>query len=116
MKKLNAVALGVLLVTGSGSALGEGFMPWTDIMKMADVNSDQMISPHEVMMFKYAAQYPGFQPFIATHFMHFDADGDGMITYGEFHSEMGTMKMTEGDMTKAFSTGIGFMPWDNRKS
>ena len=112
MKKLSLTVFAVLITAGLSTAQADGFMPWTDIMKMADENNDSMVSPNEVMTFKFAAQYPGFQPFIATHFMKFDANSDGMISADEFHSEMGTMRMTDDDMNAAFTKGAGFMPWD----
>jgi Ca2+-binding EF-hand superfamily protein len=114
MKKLNAVVASVLVAATVGAAQAENFMPWTDIMKLADSNKDQIVSPAEVMMFKFADQYPGFQPFIATHFMNFDADKDGMITFDEFHAQMGSLKMDDDAMNRAFSIGSGFMPWDQQ--
>ena len=114
MKKLSVAASAALLAASIGAAQGAGFMPWTDIMKMADTNKDGAVSPMEVMTFKFATEYPGFQPFIATHFMRLDTNEDGMISVAEFHSQMAEMEMADGDVNQAFSIGSGFMPWDDR--
>ncbi len=114
MRKPINVVSSILLAGIISSAHAEGFMPWSDIMKMADANNDQVLTPKEVMTFEFATQYPGFQPFVASHFMQLDADHDGTITFEEFRSRMTTIDMDDKEMDEAFSVGIGFMPWDNR--
>jgi len=114
MKKSNAVVSTILLAGVIVGASADGFAPWTDVMKMADTNNDQVLSPTEVMEFQFAQDYPGFQPFIATHFQQLDANGDGMITFEEAHAQMQVLGMQDDAMNKAFTVGTGFMPWDQK--
>lgn len=114
MKILNAIAISAALAATTDIVQAESFMPWTEVMNMADTDHDQRISPAEVMMFRFAEEYPGFQPFFAIHFMHFDANADGLVDDAEFHAAMDTMKMNDSDMNEAFTIGRGFMPWDKR--
>ena len=114
MKILKAIAISAALITAINVVQAESFMPWTEVMAMADTDRDQRISPAEVMMFRFAEAYPGFQPFFATHFMRFDTNADGLVDDAEFHAGMDSMKMNDSDMNEAFAIGRGFMPWDKR--
>jgi hypothetical protein len=94
----------------SAASIAEGFMPWTDVMKMADKNSDGMITPSEVMYFESSAHFVGFQPFMADHFKDFDADGDGMVSMDEASAGTDKLGMSDAATSKAFFERQGFMP------
>ena len=95
-----AIAL-FTLTTSVGSA---GFMPWTDVFKMADADADGMLTPKEVIYFKDKSKAPGFQPFMVDHFADLDVNKDGMLDM----KELETAK--DDTMSKAFFEKQGFMP------
>jgi hypothetical protein len=109
----NIVLTACVLAFTMGStqfAAAEGFMPWTDVMKMADSDKDGMLTPKEVMYFKSADTHSGFRPFMVDHFADFDTDGDGMVSEGEMKAAVERLGMSDADMSKAFFESQGFMP------
>ena len=78
------IPLALMAVVGSVSA--EGFMPWTKVADMADLNDDGMLTMFEVERFKPVAKFPGFQPWMADHFADLDTDNDGMVDSEELAS------------------------------
>ena len=71
------IPLALMAVIGGVSA--EGFMPWTKVADMADLNDDGMLTMFEVERFKPVAKFPGFQPWMADHFADLDTNNDGMV-------------------------------------
>jgi hypothetical protein len=107
MKKFTML-LAALFIAGVVHA--EGFMPWTKVTEMADLNEDGMITMYEVDRFKPVADFPGFQPFMADHFQQLDTNDDGMIDAAELAKAKEMFKMTDTEMSQAFIKRQGFMP------
>ncbi len=107
---MNRLGIAIVMACAAGAAGAEGFMPWTDVVKMADGNADGMLTPTEVMYFKEAGEYPGFMPFMTDHFKGFDTDQDGMVSKAELDAAMQKYGMTDTQMSKAFLERQGFMP------
>jgi len=106
---MGIAVLGLGLLVGN-VANAEGFMPWTDVMKMADTDKDGMLTPREVMYFEGSDSHVGFQPFMVDHFKDFDTDGDGMVSAAELAAAKDKLGMSDDDMSKAFFERQGFMP------
>ena len=94
----------------SGLAMAQGFMPWTDVMLMADSNKDGKLSMKEVKGFSAAEHFVGFQPFMADHFADCDVDNDDSVTMFELKSCMKSLGMTDPEASQMFFKGVGFMP------
>ena len=56
--------LAILTVIPITAFANSGFAPWTEVMKSADKNEDQKLSPDEIMYFEQRNHYTGFQPFM----------------------------------------------------
>ena len=106
---LGMAFLGLGLVVG-GTLNAAGFMPWTDVMKMADADDDGMLTPREVMYFEGREAHAGFQPFMVDHFKDFDTNGDGMVSSDELTAAKAKLGMSDEEMSKAFFERQGFMP------
>ncbi|MEQ8661745.1 MAG: hypothetical protein RLW62_13105 [Gammaproteobacteria bacterium] len=106
---MRITVLAAALAVGA-SASAAGFMPWTDVMKMADTDKDGMLTPHEVVYFKGNDSHTGFRPFMVDHFADFDTDGDGMVSAGELAAAKTKLGMSDEEMSKAFFERQGFMP------
>lgn len=100
--------LGLLLFVSNTSA--EGFMPWTKVAEMADLNDDGMLTMFEVERFKPVAKFPGFQPWMADHFIDLDSNNDGMVDSKELAKAKEMFKMDDTAMSQAFFKRQGFMP------
>ena len=100
----------VAALTVAGAASAEGFMPWAKVTSMADLNEDGMITMFEVERFKPVAQFPGFQPFMADHFIELDTNNDGMVDAAELEKAKEMLKMNDTEMSQAFMKRQGFMP------
>ena len=112
MKTLLFVFLASLLVAGTASA--QGFMPWTDVMMMADIDNDGSLSMDEVKKFNASDHFVGFQPFMVDHFKDCDADKDGSVTMYEVKACSKGMGMTDEETSEVFYKGLGFMPRANQ--
>ncbi len=108
MKGIHVVVATLALSSQIVSA--QGFMPWTDVLKMADTDGDGMVNPKEVMYFEAADRHYGFQPFMADHFKDFDTDKDGMVSMEEAKAGMKALEMSDEDMSRMFHQKAGFMP------
>ena len=91
-----------------------GFMPWTKVTDMADLNDDGMLTMFEVERFKPVAKFPGFQPWMADHFHDLDANDDGMVDAKELASAKEMFKMDDTAMSQAFFKRQGFMPRNSK--
>ncbi len=107
-KQIAVLALSLMAVTASVQA--EGFMPWTDVMMMADADHDGALTMNEVETFNDAEHFIGFQPFMADHFSIYDTDADGKVTMAELKAGTLRDKMTDPEVSVAFFKGLGFMP------
>jgi EF hand len=107
MKNLTMLLAGLFI---SGIVQAEGFMPWTKVATMADLNDDGMITMFEVERFKPVSDFPGFQPFMADHFQDLDTNDDGMIDSNELAQAKEMFKMTDTEISQAFFKRQGFMP------
>lgn len=105
-----AIIFGLAFFALAGTAQAEGFMPWTDVMIMADTNHDGALDMQEVDNFSEATTFIGFQPFIREQFKIYDTNHDGRLSMAEL--KMGTMKdeLTDPEVSVAFFKGLGFMP------
>jgi EF hand len=104
-KTIATAILSILFVTGVYSA-EESFKrldPWTVIVKRADTNNDNNLSPSEIVNFKHSDRYTGFQPFMASHFPKFDANKDGVLTIEECRRGMKQLDYTDGQVTQEFN-------------
>ena len=92
-------------------AFAQGFMPWTDVMMMADTNHDGMTSMDEVKKFNVADHFIGFQPFMIDHYDDLDLNKDGMVSMAEVKMfAKNQMKWSDPEISKMFYKGLGFMP------
>ena len=85
-------------------------MPWTKVAEMADLNDDGMLTMFEVERFKPVAKFPGFQPWMADHFIDLDSNNDGMVDSKELAKAKEMFKMDDTAMSQAFFKRQGFMP------
>jgi hypothetical protein len=108
--KYSLIAAALVLVAGSSAASAEGFMPWTDVMKMYDANHDGVISMEEAKDHKLGEQFPGFMPFFQDHFADLDTDHDGTVSEQELANMMHKMNWTDKEMVNQFYKNTGFMP------
>ena len=101
-----AVAFAIVL-----PAFAQGFMPWTDVMMMADTDHDGMTSMEEVKTFNAADHFIGFQPFMIDHYKDLDINKDGMVSMAEVKMfAKNQMKWSDPEISKMFYKGLGFMP------
>ena len=107
MKNLTVLIAGLIF---AGGVSAEGFMPWNKVTAMADLNDDGMITMFEVERFKPVAKFPGFQPFMADHFIELDTNEDGMVDAAELAKAKEMFKMNDTEMSQAFLKRQGFMP------
>jgi EF hand domain-containing protein len=91
----------MLPITSTYSA--EGFMNWVDVMKKADIDKDSKVSPSEVVNFKHADRYVGFQPFMASHFSRFDFNNDGYLSMEECREGMKQLDYSDKQVTREFT-------------
>lgn len=107
------LAAALLLTCTAVAAIG--FMPWHDTLAKADLDGDKKITATEVISFHAAAEYPGFQPYMITHFADYDADNDGAVTEAEITSYLAEQKIDDDTMSQAFHTpDAGFAPWGEK--
>ena len=111
MKRLISM-LALSLFTAAAGA--QGFMPWTDIMMMADMNHDGGVSMDEVKTYNANDHFIGFQPFMADHFKDCDKDADGEVSMYELKVCTKAMGMTDSETSMMFYKGLGFMPRSNQ--
>ncbi|MCC7410131.1 MAG: hypothetical protein IT495_00645 [Gammaproteobacteria bacterium] len=103
----------IIALTLSLTCLGagaEGFMPWTDIMKGADMDADGMVSMDEVKDYQLGSRFQGFQPWMSDHFAALDTDGDGQVSMKEIEDGMHGMGMDGNALSAEWTKGLGFMP------
>jgi EF hand domain-containing protein len=101
-KRLIATALlGILPVTMAYST--EGLLHWVDVMKKADSNKDDKITPSEIVNFKHEDRYVGFQPFMASHFSRFDFNNDGYLSMEECREGMKKLDYSDKQVTGEFT-------------
>lgn len=100
MKILAVSTLIAVFITGVQSA--EGFLSWIDIMKSADVDKDAKITPAEIVNFTHESEYPGFQPYMASHFPLFDFNGDGALSMDECRDGMKKLGLSDEQVTTEF--------------
>ena len=87
-----------------------GFMPWTKVTDMADLNDDGMLTMFEIERFKPVAKFPGFQPWMADHFHDLDTNDDGMVDATELAKAKEMFEMDDTALSQAFFKRQGFMP------
>lgn len=107
--KLHSIAL--LALAPIGIATAAGFMPWTDVIKMADADNDSKLSHSEVMNFAEREHFQGFQPFMANHFTKFDFNKDGFLSFEECRKGMQESGYTDEQVIAEFKRDHGFRPW-----
>ena len=107
MKRTIAFLLAAAWIGGVGA---EGFMPWTKVTEMADLNDDGALTMFEVERFKPFAKFPGFQPWMADHFHDLDVNDDGMVDADELAKAKEMFGMDDTAMSQAFFKRQGFMP------
>lgn len=108
--KRTMIALASLLIAHTATA--DGFMPWSDVMRMYDDNNDGMVSGAEVsaMAHVLGKGFVGFQPWFTDHQAALDTNKDGMVSMDEAKAWMASHEVSEDDMSKGFYKGFGFMP------
>ena len=104
------IALALAFAAGTVSAEGEGFMPWTDVMKQFDANGDGKITMEEAKNHKLGENFIGFMPFMQDHFADLDTDHDGSVDEEELKAMMHKMNWSDKDMVNQFYKNTGFMP------
>lgn len=92
-----AFALALTVPFAPALAGEAGFMPWTDILMMADTDSDGGVSMMEVESFREPA-YAGFQPWMGKNFNAIDLNQDGMVTMYEMKKYTMEHGMDERDL------------------
>ncbi len=92
-------------------AFAQGFMPWTDVVMMADTNHDGMMTMEEVKKFNAADHFVGFQPFMIDHYKDLDTNNDGMVSMAEVKMfAKNQMHWSDPEISEMFYKGVGFMP------
>ena len=107
---MTRILISLALASALSNVSAEGFMPWTKVVSMADLNDDGMLTMFEVERFKPVAKFPGFQPWMADHFVDLDTNGDGMVDNTELAKAKEMFKMDDTAMSQAFFKRQGFMP------
>lgn len=100
-----------LVAIPAGFACADGFMPWTDVLRMADEDADSRLSPSEILNFGERDHYTGFQPFMADHFARFDFNGDGYLSFDECRKGMKQSGYSDEQVVAEFKRDHGFRPW-----
>jgi hypothetical protein len=100
---LSAVAGAAFLALAAGVS-AQGFMPWTEILEMADKNRDGMVTMEEVndAGMKRDPVPAGFQPWMGMNFNAIDLNQDGMVTMEEVDEYLSMHDMTSDDLTEAW--------------
>jgi hypothetical protein len=111
MKHLTFTFVLSLFAVAAGA---QGFMPWTDVMMMADMNHDGELSMDEVKTYNAKDHFIGFQPFMVDHFKDCDKDDDDAVSMYELKVCTKEMGMTDSETSRVFYKGIGFMPRANQ--
>jgi len=97
------LALSAVMVFLSTGALSAGTSTqWTDVMKNADADKDQKVTPSEIVNFKHEDVYVGFQPFMAAHFTLFDFNHDGYLSLDECREGMRNLGYSDQQVTREF--------------
>lgn len=108
MRHLNFIF--VLFFLGIANSNAQGFMPWEDVLKLADANADGKVTKVEVRSFGPTEEIPGFVPWITDHWADLDADKDGDVSLDECRSGIDAAKWTDEEIRDAFYSNVGFMP------
>ncbi len=106
---MNRLIITLMAATWISSASAQGFMPWTKVAEMADLNEDGMLTMFEVERFKPVAKFPRFQPWMADHFHDLDSDDDGMVDADELAKAKEMFEMDDTQMSQEFFKRQGFM-------
>ena len=106
MKLLSFTAL---LLAASLVGAQDNTPPWLSIMQQADTDGDGRISMDEVKEYTHGKDYPGFQTFMADHFVDFDKDNDAMVGVDEMRAGISRLGITDADLTKGFVHGFRFI-------
>jgi len=109
MKKQIAI-VALTLFGGISAAQAQGFMPWGDVVGMADTDNDGALTMDEVNNYEGSGEHIGFQPFMTDHFQDLDIDGDGKVSMEELEKGTSDMSISDDQMTEGFYKGFGFMP------
>ena len=105
---LIVIAVFTLLIEMAWAA---GFMPWTDVLTIADENKDQKLTSAEIMNFAKREHFQGFQPFMASHFQKYDFNKDGFLSFEECRKGMKMDGYSDDQMVAEFNRDHGFKPW-----
>jgi hypothetical protein len=97
-----------------GIAWAGGFMPWADVVKMADLDQDRKLSAAEILNFPHHEHFQGFQPFMANHFQKYDFNQDGFLSFEECRKGMKMDGYSEEQMVAEFKRDHGFRPWKKK--
>lgn len=106
---MKTTLIAAALSFAAGAASAQGFMPWTDVMKMYDANQDGGISMDEAKDHKLGESFVGFQPFMVDHFAELDANGDSVVMQDELAAMMQSKQWTDKQMVNQFYKNTGFM-------
>lgn len=106
---MNKILITVLFAGATQLAAAAGFMPWNDVLKMYDANTDGGVSMLEAKNIQLGGKFVGFQPFMVDHFAELDANKDGMISKEELRAMMTTKQWTDKQMVNQFYKNTGFM-------
>lgn len=97
---ISILFLSLFVLTAWADDLPAGFRPWIEVAHDADVNTDGMLTPSEIMHADVDA--PGFRPFLAEHFMDLDTNDDEMLSMDEIKTGTKKMGMTERKTSEMF--------------
>jgi Ca2+-binding EF-hand superfamily protein len=99
-KILTTVILSAFFAT---SVYAESTIPWEKVWAKADTNNDGKLNSTEVVTFTHAQMYPGFQPYMASHFSKYDFNNDGELSMEECHKGMAELDHSDGQVTQEFN-------------
>ncbi|MEM7468357.1 MAG: hypothetical protein AAF387_15920 [Pseudomonadota bacterium] len=92
------------------SAAAQGFMPWNDVLTLADIDRDGKVTKVELTKFGPTDEIPGFVPWMSDHWADLDADKDGDVSLDECRSGIEAAGWTDDEIRDAFYSNVGFMP------
>jgi hypothetical protein len=103
-KRILTVALAAFGAVMSMSAqAAEGFMPWTDVIKMANANRDVGVTMAEATaLSEREQQFSGFAPWVEQYLPKIDTNGDFMISMEEMERWMIANHVTDKELVKAW--------------
>ncbi|MFO1435379.1 MAG: hypothetical protein U1F34_03055 [Gammaproteobacteria bacterium] len=104
LSSLTAMLLAATLANAQDSA-----PPWLKVMQQADTDGDGRISMDEVKEYAHGTDNPGFQAFMADHFVEFDKDNDTMVDQDEMRAGIARLGISDTELAKGFAQGFRFI-------